>query len=121
LSSDDSHASIEILSFCILVQAISVAAAALLPFGFDKRSWIGLDFEHLLVLLGIYFVAVAIGLIYAAAYGKWNWLGAQVAGLLGTCAVLLLLSRGFQPDRNPKGLDLLPPTHTEADKADRRR
>jgi hypothetical protein len=49
----------------LIVQAVAVLVFFLIPFGFDKRSSWGLDYDHLMTLLLIYGVALINGTIGA--------------------------------------------------------
>jgi|GEM_PF-2572901 len=79
----------------IVVQIVAIASAVLLPFGFDKRSWLGLDFEHLILLAALYVLTCLAGCIIAAALRKWMLLLLQIGGVTAVLLVLYLLSIDF--------------------------
>ena len=68
------------------MQAIALLAGVFLPFGFDHPSWLGLDFGHFLLLLGVYLLVLCIGIIAAFANDRpglaFDQFGFACAGLL---------------------------------------
>jgi len=84
----------------IVVQIVAIVAAVCLPFGFDKRSSLGLDFEHLMLVAGVYTLACILGCAFAAALRKWMLLLVQIGGALMALLVLYLISIGLIGDEN---------------------
>ena len=62
----------------IALQAVSVTAIIFLPFGFDHPSSLGLDFDHLVIALGVYAAAFLTGLILSVAQRRWIFLAIQL-------------------------------------------
>jgi hypothetical protein len=60
----------------LTLQAFLIVVGLALPFGFDHPSKLGLDFSHLLVLIGLDALAVTGGII--AAWKRRNWTVAAV-------------------------------------------
>jgi hypothetical protein len=67
------------LALLFSVQVLCVSAAALLPFGFDHPSSLGLHFGHLLALASAYLVALLAGLVLAARRRRWKLLLGELA------------------------------------------
>lgn len=76
------------LLVALICQAAAIAVAFFVPFGFDKPSSLGLDFGHLLLLLGFYALSLLFGVVIACCDRKFAWAGAQVA--LGLFAIALI-------------------------------
>ena len=74
------------LKVCFAFQGLTLLAGVLLPFRFDHPSWLGLDFDHFLLLLGVYLVTLFVGVIAALANDRpglvFDQLGFTCAGLL---------------------------------------
>ena len=96
----DEGVAVHFLWALFVLQALAVAAAVLLPFGFDKRSWLGLDFEHLMLIGAIYILACLLGCAFAATLRKWKLLIVQVGGTLMVLLVLYLISIGLIGNEN---------------------
>lgn len=75
------------------VQVALLLAAVLLPFGFDRPSRLGLDFGHLLVLLGVYALVWVSGLVLAIGLRRIGLALVQVA--LPASFVVLALPAGL--------------------------
>jgi hypothetical protein len=78
------------LRICLVAQLISILLLAFLPFGFDQPSRLGLDFEHFLLLLGLYACALLPGLVLAGVKKQWPWIWVQLFGpLIGGAALAM--------------------------------
>ena len=79
-----------ILSVALLTQALAVAAAVFLPFGFDHPSTLCLDFKHLIALLGVCCFSVLIGIMISIAQRRWMILTVQLIAVFVIFASLLV-------------------------------
>jgi hypothetical protein len=50
-------------TLALIAQAIAVLVFLFVPFGFDHRSPWGLDFDHFMVLLRVYGIALVVGVV----------------------------------------------------------
>lgn len=80
------------LLIVMALQALCVVISVVVPFGFDKPSSWGLDFEDLLLLGAFYGILLLIGFVLAASQRRWDALVPQLAGPL--VAYLLMIATG---------------------------
>lgn len=104
----DASDKMNLLWFVVPFQVLVLGALFMLPFGFDKQSSLGLDFEHLLLLLAVYLLSVLIGLGYAAFSARWDWFGVQLFVLLCACTIIWLVASGIVSTRRPTDYHMLP-------------
>ena len=67
------------LRACLVVQAVAILVAWLVPFGFDKPSSWGLDFGHLLLVVALYGTAFIAGIVAAVMRNRLRIVLLQVA------------------------------------------
>ena len=67
------------LQILFALQVICGLVGVLVPFGFDKPSRYGLDYGHLLLLAGLYLVALLAGLSLAVKRRRWKVLTGELA------------------------------------------
>ena len=77
----------------LVVQAVAIALALCMPFGFDHPSSLGLDFGHFLLLLSVYVIALLVGVIAAFMRRKFLLAFLQIAipfgiAILGFAGIL---------------------------------
>jgi hypothetical protein len=84
-----------LLWFIAPIQLLLFVAVFTLPFGFDKKSSLGLDFGHLLLFAAVYVTAVLFGLSYAAFSARWRWFGAQLFVFLLAAGITWLVASGI--------------------------
>ena len=77
----------------LLLQMLLLIAFIVLPFGFDQRSWLGLDFEHRLLIGAGFIGAWFIGTTLAIVYRSWGVLSFQLILALGIAVFVVLLSQ----------------------------
>ena len=76
-----------ILKGSLVFQAIAIAPAFFIPFGFDHPSSLGLDFGHFLLLLITYAIALAAGIVAACAAGRFL---CGLAQLVAACVAVFM-------------------------------
>lgn len=54
----------------ISIEAIIFLVVGLAPFGFDRRSSLGLDYDHLIIFRVLYVVALVVGVITSIIAGQ---------------------------------------------------
>jgi hypothetical protein len=67
------------LTGSIVCQGIAITIALSLPFGFDHPSSLGLDFGHFLLILSLYAIALAVGVVIAFATRRFLLAFVQLA------------------------------------------
>ena len=75
---------------CLVVQAVALLVAWLVPFGFDKPSSWGLDFGHFLLVAALYGTALIAGIVAVAIRKSWKILLLQIAIPLVILSVVIL-------------------------------
>ncbi|MBI2826370.1 MAG: hypothetical protein HYX69_16965 [Planctomycetia bacterium] len=88
------------VSVAIGIQACAALVMAVVPFGFDIPSSLGLDFGHFLLVAAIYLLALAYGTIASIATRQWGALLAQYLILLIAIALGIIVSLA---DSSPQG------------------
>jgi hypothetical protein len=78
-----------LLFVAIVCEALTMAALAFLPFGFDHPSELGLDFWHIMLVAAIHVVALLVGIIVAIKAKQPRLAIAQFAATLLFCLLVV--------------------------------
>jgi hypothetical protein len=103
---------INAVSLLVILQVVLLGALISLPFGFDQRSWLGLDFEHMLLLAAVCILAWVVGTVLAIVMRKWGLFFLQCGMAISVTAFgYLVLEEVIPFDAPSPSTNAHPPVH----------